>query len=65
MLSKFREWVSLKYYQYELNSGIYMLEPWERVLFNVILIGFILLSIVSSYYFMPGSIKRSAALLGL
>jgi hypothetical protein len=27
-------WVRLKYYQYELTTALYMLEPWEKTLFS-------------------------------
>jgi len=30
-----RSWIQLKYYQYKLNTGIYMLEPWERKIFSI------------------------------
>ncbi|ORX98229.1 hypothetical protein K493DRAFT_313729 [Basidiobolus meristosporus CBS 931.73] len=31
----------LKYYQYELTTALYMLEPWEKACFNsIVLIGF-------------------------
>ncbi len=28
------EWAKLKNYQYELTLGLYMLEPWEKVIFS-------------------------------
>ena len=62
---KFKDWISIKYYQYELNTGIYMLEPWEKSIFNFVLLGFLLLSVLSSCYFMPSSIRRGVGLLGL
>ncbi|ORY02019.1 hypothetical protein K493DRAFT_208853 [Basidiobolus meristosporus CBS 931.73] len=39
--------ISLKYYQYELVTCIYMLEPWEKVIFN----SFVLTSLLVTLYF--------------
>lgn len=36
MLQKVREWLSLKNYQYQVTTGIYMLEPWERTIFSIL-----------------------------
>ena len=33
--SRLRKWFDLNYYRYELNTGIYMLEPWEKKLFSI------------------------------
>ncbi|KAJ3046156.1 hypothetical protein HDU99_009823, partial [Rhizoclosmatium hyalinum] len=30
------KWISLKIYQYELTFGLYMLEPWEKYIFNIV-----------------------------
>ncbi|CAH3040947.1 unnamed protein product [Porites lobata] len=38
MFQKIREWISLKNYQYQVTTGIYMLEPWERTIFNATLV---------------------------
>ena len=38
-----RNWLQLKYYQYELNTGIYMLEPREKKIFSIL--SFLVLSI--------------------
>ena len=34
-LKKVRDWFNLKYYQYEINTSIYMLEPWEKKIFSI------------------------------
>ena len=36
MFQKIREWISLKNYQYQVTTGIYMLEPWERTIFSIL-----------------------------
>jgi len=28
------KWFQLKYYQYNLSTALYMLEPWERLAFS-------------------------------
>eukprot|EP00591_Stephanopyxis_turris_P004580 CAMPEP_0195527786 /NCGR_PEP_ID=MMETSP0794_2-20130614/29701_1 /TAXON_ID=515487 /ORGANISM="Stephanopyxis turris, Strain CCMP 815" /LENGTH=82 /DNA_ID=CAMNT_0040658781 /DNA_START=83 /DNA_END=331 /DNA_ORIENTATION=+ len=40
-------WIRLKYYHYSLWTGIYMLDKWERVLFNSFVLG---VSAASIYY---------------
>lgn len=34
MLTSLKKYVSLKVYQYELTTSLYMLEPWEKTLFS-------------------------------
>ena len=36
MFQRIREWLSLKNYQYQVTTGIYMLEPWERTIFSIL-----------------------------
>lgn len=36
MFQKVREWLALKNYQYQVTTGIYMLEPWERTIFSIL-----------------------------
>lgn len=36
-----------KYYQYTLTTGVYMLDPWERYLFNLI----VLSAVTASCYY--------------
>ena len=33
--SRFRQWFDLNYYRYEVNTGMYVLEPWEKKLFSI------------------------------
>lgn len=37
MFQKVREWLALKNYQYQVTTGIYMFEPWERTIFSILL----------------------------
>ena len=40
MFQKVRAWLALKNYQYQAITGIFMLEPWERMIFSILLISF-------------------------
>jgi hypothetical protein len=31
---KLRRWLDLRIFQYNITFGLYMLEPWERLVFN-------------------------------
>ncbi|KAI3660214.1 hypothetical protein MP638_004488 [Amoeboaphelidium occidentale] len=50
---KVAEKISWAYYQYELLTALYMLEPWEKYLFNSVLLAFIFLSAYTSFYYVP------------
>ncbi|XP_037342082.2 serine palmitoyltransferase small subunit A [Pungitius pungitius] len=41
------------YYQYLLVTALYMLEPWERTLFNSLLISVAGMAVYTGYVFMP------------
>ncbi|CAF2766665.1 unnamed protein product [Rotaria sp. Silwood2] len=47
---KFLHWL---YLQYLLNTALYMLEPWERVLFSTLLFAIISTAIYSAWVFLP------------
>ncbi|KAI8097322.1 uncharacterized protein BX664DRAFT_326121, partial [Halteromyces radiatus] len=49
----FSKYISTKIYQYELQTAIYMLEPWEKALFNTIMISIVSLSVVTMYQYTP------------
>ena len=55
-----REWISLRWYQYKVNTALYMLEPWERMLFNSILLSILIMSMYTAYLFMPTYIHSAA-----
>ncbi|ORX46091.1 hypothetical protein DM01DRAFT_196680 [Hesseltinella vesiculosa] len=46
-------YISTKIYQYELQTALYMLEPWEKALFNTLLLSIISLSVVTLYQYTP------------
>uniref|UniRef100_A0A3P8UH96 Serine palmitoyltransferase small subunit B n=1 Tax=Amphiprion percula TaxID=161767 RepID=A0A3P8UH96_AMPPE len=48
-----REYLAWLYYQYLLITGIYVLEPWEKSIFNSILFSAIAMVIYTSYVFIP------------
>ncbi|RUS16958.1 hypothetical protein BC937DRAFT_90602 [Endogone sp. FLAS-F59071] len=51
MFTSLKKYVSLKVYQYELTTSLYMLEPWEKTLFNsIIFLGFSLFAISTYHY---------------
>ncbi|CAM1319099.1 Uncharacterised protein g7100 [Pycnogonum litorale] len=45
--------LSRSYFLYELNTGVYMLEPWEKLFFNSIVVGIMAMSVYTSYVYMP------------
>ncbi|KAA0702483.1 B Protein ADMP Small subunit of serine palmitoyltransferase [Triplophysa tibetana] len=48
-----REYVSWLYYQYLLITGIYVLEPWEKSIFNTLLFTMVVMVVYTSYVFVP------------
>ncbi|XP_073495190.1 serine palmitoyltransferase small subunit A [Phyllobates terribilis] len=50
-----RAWkqMSWLYYQYLLVTALYMLEPWERTIFNSMLVSIIGMALYTGYIFMP------------
>ncbi|KAI8075924.1 small subunit of serine palmitoyltransferase-like protein [Gilbertella persicaria] len=62
-MSAISRYLSKKKYQYELQSALYMLEPWEKVLFNSLALCLLSVSIATAYHFiMP---FYSAAIISL
>ncbi|GFW35222.1 uncharacterized protein TNCV_1695371 [Trichonephila clavipes] len=59
LLQRFVDKVKQIYLVYELRTAISMLEPWEKRLFNSILLLFIGMSCYTTYLFLP-SYTRSA-----
>uniref|UniRef100_A0A4W4FLA3 Serine palmitoyltransferase small subunit B n=1 Tax=Electrophorus electricus TaxID=8005 RepID=A0A4W4FLA3_ELEEL len=41
------------YYQYLLITGIYVLEPWEKSIFNTVLFTMVAMVVYTSYVFVP------------
>jgi|UniRef100_A0A8C0VZ11 hypothetical protein len=50
-----RAWrqMSWFYYQYLLVTALYMLEPWERMVFNSMLVLVVGMALYTGYVFMP------------
>ncbi|CAO3652537.1 unnamed protein product [Mucor hiemalis] len=53
-------YLSTKLYQYELQTALYMLEPWEKALFNTIVLSIVSLSVVTMYQYTPVIFKLFA-----
>ncbi|XP_030415165.1 serine palmitoyltransferase small subunit A [Gopherus evgoodei] len=45
--------VSWLYYQYLLVTALYMLEPWERTIFNSMLVSIVGMALYTGYVFIP------------
>ncbi|KAJ3045264.1 hypothetical protein HDV00_011136 [Rhizophlyctis rosea] len=52
-MSSLTNYAKLKIYQWELTLGLYMLEPWEKVAFNTVILFFTLLSLYTAFSFAP------------
>ncbi|XP_006763721.1 PREDICTED: serine palmitoyltransferase small subunit A [Myotis davidii] len=50
-----RAWKQMSwfYYQYLLVTALYMLEPWERTVFNSMLVSVVGMALYTGYVFMP------------
>ncbi|RWS31153.1 hypothetical protein B4U80_01547 [Leptotrombidium deliense] len=53
VLKRASEKVSNWYLVYELTSSLYMLEPWEKCLFNSVLVAFISMASYTTYVYLP------------
>ncbi|KAI7889141.1 small subunit of serine palmitoyltransferase-like protein [Mucor mucedo] len=53
------KYLSKKVYQYELQTALYMLEPWEKILFNSLALCLLSLSIATIYHFTPSVFAKS------
>ncbi|KAI8988238.1 small subunit of serine palmitoyltransferase-like protein [Mycotypha africana] len=52
-IKNINKYISRKVYQYELQTALYMLEPWEKFLFNSLALCLLSLSIATIYHFTP------------
>ncbi|KAJ1969357.1 hypothetical protein IWQ62_000680 [Dispira parvispora] len=48
-------------YRYEVTTGLYMLEPWEKSIFNSIVLIFIAFSCYTAYVYLPSYLHNLAA----
>ncbi|OBZ86451.1 hypothetical protein A0J61_05504 [Choanephora cucurbitarum] len=51
VFNAFSEYLSKKKYQYELQTALYMLEPWEKALFNSLALCLFVVSAITVYHF--------------
>mmetsp|Transcript_65814 Transcript_65814/g.176353 ORF Transcript_65814/g.176353 Transcript_65814/m.176353 type:complete len:105 (-) Transcript_65814:346-660(-) len=52
----FSHWVALKYEQYNITSVLYMMDMWERIIFNVILACVFFSTIFAMYIYIHTSV---------
>ncbi|XP_053690280.1 serine palmitoyltransferase small subunit A [Sabethes cyaneus] len=58
MLSSIKKSISSIYLLYELNTCIYMLDPWEKKFINGVIFSILALLIFSSYVYLPSYTRR-------
>ncbi|KAI9317492.1 hypothetical protein BX666DRAFT_1937729 [Dichotomocladium elegans] len=56
-----RSAISTLIYKYEVQTALYMLEPWEKFLFNVILISIVSLSFLTVFQYTPVIFNKISA----
>mmetsp|Transcript_42831 Transcript_42831/g.104694 ORF Transcript_42831/g.104694 Transcript_42831/m.104694 type:complete len:106 (-) Transcript_42831:450-767(-) len=52
----FKQWLQLKYMQYNVTSGLYMLDWWEKILFNIIIASILATTIMAMTIFFQDSV---------
>ncbi|KAH8556430.1 small subunit of serine palmitoyltransferase-like protein [Umbelopsis sp. PMI_123] len=57
-MSQLSKYISTKVYQYELQTALYMLEPWEKALFNGIVLIILSLAIMTVYQYTPSVLNK-------
>ncbi|KAI8581885.1 hypothetical protein K450DRAFT_229705 [Umbelopsis ramanniana AG] len=57
-MSQLSKYISTKIYQYELQTALYMLEPWEKALFNSIVLVILSLAIMTVYQYTPSVLSK-------
>ncbi|ORY99904.1 hypothetical protein BCR43DRAFT_484507 [Syncephalastrum racemosum] len=55
-------YVTTKLFQYELMTAVYVMEPWEKTLFNAVILVLFSLSFATVYQYTPVMINKVAAL---
>ncbi|KAI8139190.1 hypothetical protein BJV82DRAFT_672773 [Fennellomyces sp. T-0311] len=51
-----------KFFQYELMTAIYVMEPWEKTLMNAILLTIVSLSFATFYQYTPIMVSKVTSL---
>ena len=57
--NELRYQAQLLYYRYEINTGLYVMSPGEKLAFNLFFLGLATLLLSAVYYCMPLSVVRS------
>ncbi|KAJ1985212.1 hypothetical protein H4R34_000171 [Dimargaris verticillata] len=52
------EALKLAKYRYEVTTGLYMMEPWEKTIFNSILIVSVCFSLYTAYVYLPSYLQN-------
>ena len=58
MFQRFLKYANWLYLQYLLITAQYVMEPFERKIFNTVLLIVIVLSVYSTYLFLPAQMNR-------
>ena len=56
-LSKLVNWLRVQKYRYEVTIPLYMMTPTERIIFNTILLGLIVLLLTAIVYYLPNHLS--------
>ena len=57
MIRRFFKFLHWLYLQYLLNTALYMLEPWERILFSTLLVAILSTALYSALVFLPHHLR--------
>jgi len=57
IVQRFFKYLHWLYLQYLLNTALYMLEPWERILFSTLLFVILSTAIYSAFVFLPHHLR--------
>ncbi|KAI9028614.1 hypothetical protein DFJ74DRAFT_703578 [Hyaloraphidium curvatum] len=52
-------WIRRAYYKYELATALYMLDPWEKTIFNTIVVFCLVFSAYTAYRYTPDHIRET------
>lgn len=64
VFKRISDYLAYVYLQYELLTALYMLEPWEKKLFNSLLVVITAMSTYTTYLFLPRYTKSALAYFG-
>jgi hypothetical protein len=56
-IQRFFKFIHWLYLQYLLNTALYMLEPWERLLFSTLLFAILSTAVYSALVFLPHHVR--------